>query len=176
MQTVSDTIGGNLDLNDVARLFDCKNHPDHLSGLKSKATLVREFMDAISCDEVLAARFANYHRSVAACTTESQFDAMVRLSALPHTFSMLLSSALSALLLESCAALRLEYDPSRVACWAIMRSAQVRSCWHLEDTPAQRTRYLSTASRPASATRADSFAHQPTQMQPPARQGIVRSC
>jgi hypothetical protein len=75
---LNDTFKGNLDTTSVSRLLDCKNHPDHLCGMKSKSTLAREFLDVVATsDEVMWPAFAGYHRSVAACTTDSQFDAMV---------------------------------------------------------------------------------------------------
>lgn len=78
MQAVAETFDNNLDVGDVTRLLDTKNHPDHLSGLKSKAALLREFREAMASDEVMWPAFAAYHRSVAACVTDSQFDLMVR--------------------------------------------------------------------------------------------------
>jgi hypothetical protein len=85
LQVVSDTFQGNTDTRAVSRLYDARSHPDHLCGMKSRSQIAREFVDAVAaggCDEVLWPRFAAYHRSVAACTTESQFHASVRTHAL----------------------------------------------------------------------------------------------
>lgn len=78
LQTINDSVAGNMDVNEVVKLFDCKNHPDHLCGRKSKATLIGEFMDTVTGDELTWPAFQRYYRSVAACVTESQFDQMVR--------------------------------------------------------------------------------------------------
>lgn len=79
MQAVLETFEQNMDTAEVMRLLDTKNHPDHLSGLKSKAALLRDFRDAMASDEVMWPAFAAYHRSVAACLPDGQFDLMVRL-------------------------------------------------------------------------------------------------
>jgi hypothetical protein len=84
LQAINDSFAGNMDVNQVVKLFDCKNHPDHLNGMKSKATLIGEFMDTVTGDELTWPAFQRYYRSVAACVTESQFHQMVHTVCSPH--------------------------------------------------------------------------------------------
>lgn len=72
-----------MDVNEAVKLFDCKTHPDHLAGSKSKAALICDFVDAIGGNQVTWPEFQRYYRAVAACVSTEDFERLVR-PACPH--------------------------------------------------------------------------------------------
>ena len=78
MQTLRKQLDGDLDIRAVLQMLDFKNHPDHLSGRKSKATLFGEFSDLIASNAVSWQAFQLYCRGIATCTNESDFMRLVR--------------------------------------------------------------------------------------------------
>lgn len=63
---------GDMDIRTVLQLEQFKNHVDHLSGRKSKATLISEFADCIASDTVTWEKFQLYYRALATCTIANE--------------------------------------------------------------------------------------------------------
>jgi hypothetical protein len=78
VQAIRNSLNGNLDINEAIKLFDCKNHPDYISGLKSKSTLIADFMVVMGGNEIGWPEFQRYYRAVSACVSPRDFEQMVR--------------------------------------------------------------------------------------------------
>lgn len=66
-----------MDIRRILQLLDFKNHPDHLSGRKSKAMLFGEFADLIASNTVSWQAFQLYCRGLATCANELDFVQLV---------------------------------------------------------------------------------------------------
>ena len=78
VQAIRGALGGSMDVSEALKLFDCKTHPDHLGGARSKAALIGDFVDAIGGNELTWPEFQRYYRAVAACVSPEDFEQMVR--------------------------------------------------------------------------------------------------
>lgn len=68
MQAIHQAANGDMDIRTVLQLEQFKNHADHISGNKSKATLIGEFADCIGADTLTWEKFQFYYRAVATST------------------------------------------------------------------------------------------------------------
>lgn len=82
VQAIHEVLMGDMDIRSVLQLELFKNHVDHLSGRKSKATLIGEFADCIASDTLTWEKFQLYYRAVATSTmaNETVFTQLVRTS------------------------------------------------------------------------------------------------
>jgi hypothetical protein len=80
LQALHELLQGDMDIRKVLLLERFKNHSDHLSGRKSKATLIGEFADCIASDVVSWPQFQLYYRAIATSTlsNEGLFTQLVR--------------------------------------------------------------------------------------------------
>jgi hypothetical protein len=60
------------------QLLELKDHVDHLSGRKSKATLINEFTSAIGTDRISWQAFLEYYIALGTCVSEQTFSQMVQ--------------------------------------------------------------------------------------------------
>ena len=89
MQAIHEALKGDLDIRSVLQLEQFKNHADHLSGRKSKATLIGEFADCISSDPLTWSTFQLFYRAISTTTmtNDATFTSLVRClfaAAVPH--------------------------------------------------------------------------------------------
>ena len=80
VQAIHEALQGDLDIRSVLQLEQFKNHVDHLSGRKSKATLIGEFADCISSDPLTWSTFQLFYRAISTSTVENDgaFSQLVR--------------------------------------------------------------------------------------------------
>ena len=68
LQAIHEVAMGDMDIRTVLQLEQFKNHVDHISGNKSKATLIGEFADCIAADTLTWEKFLFYYRALATST------------------------------------------------------------------------------------------------------------
>jgi hypothetical protein len=80
VQAIHAALNGDMDIHAVLQLEQFKNHADHLSGRKSKATLIGEFADCISSDTVSWKQWQLYYRAISTSTitNDALFSQSVR--------------------------------------------------------------------------------------------------
>eukprot|EP00892_Ulva_mutabilis_P001704 jgi/Ulvmu1/11534/UM078_0023.1 len=71
-------LNGDMDVRRVLQVLDFKNHPEHLSGRKSKAALFGEFSDLVASNTVSWQAFHLYCRGLATCVSEPDFTQLVQ--------------------------------------------------------------------------------------------------
>lgn len=77
LQNIREHLDGNMDIRHVLQVLDFKNHPDHLSGRKSKATLFSEFSDLVAANSVSWQAFQLYFRGLSTCVSDSDLAQLV---------------------------------------------------------------------------------------------------
>lgn len=67
-----------LELEELVSAFECKHHPDYLSGRKSQSQVLHEFLERLGTERVQWNDFLRYYVRVGASVDEETFEMLVR--------------------------------------------------------------------------------------------------